>query len=85
MGDWFSVSVIDKNNIVGAGGTSDNPTILATYIASWYLMPGIENRIEDVSISQSLPQGLYMRVAYTSVGSVAPQVLINFITYVGTP
>jgi len=85
MGDWFSVSVIDKDNVVGAGGTPDNPTILATYIASWYLMPGVVNSVEDVSISQPLPQGLYMRVAYTSVGTVAPSILVNFITYVGTP
>jgi hypothetical protein len=85
IGDWISVSVIDKNNVVGAGGTADNPTILATYIASWYLMPGVVNSVEDVSISQLLPQGLYMRIAYTSVGSVAPSVVINFITYVGTP
>jgi len=85
MGDWFSVSVIDKNNVVGAGGTADNPTILATYIASWYLMPGVVNSVEDVSISQPLPSGLYMRVTYTSVGTVAPSVVVNFITYVGIP
>lgn len=85
MGDWISISVIDKDNVVGAGGTSDNPTILATYITSWYIMPNIENRVEDISISESLPAGLYMRVSYTSVGSVAPIVLINFITYIGTP
>jgi hypothetical protein len=85
MGDWFSVSVIDKDNVTGQGGTPDSPTILATYITSWYMMPGIENCVEDVSISEQLPQGLYMRIAYTSVGTTAPNVLINFITYVGTP
>lgn len=85
IGDWICVSVIDKDNVTGQGGTSDSPTILATYIISWYIMPGIENRIEDVSISQNLPAGLYMRIAYTSVGSTAPTGLINFLSYVGTP
>lgn len=85
MGDYISISVVDKDNVTGQGGTPDAPTILGTYVLAWYIMPGVENRLEDVSISESLPAGVYMRIAYTSVGSVTPNVLMNFISYVGTP
>jgi hypothetical protein len=85
VGDWISISVVDKDNVLGYGGTPESPTILGTYVLSWFIMPGVENILEDVSISQSLPQGVYMRIAYTSVGTTAPTALINFISYVGTP
>jgi hypothetical protein len=85
VGDWISISVIDKDNVLGYGGTPTSPTVMGTYVLSWYVMPGIENRLEDVSISQSLPAGVYMRISYTSVGTTAPSVLVNFISYIGTP
>ena len=85
MGDYIAISVVDKDNVTGQGGTPDNPTILGTYVLNFYIMPGIENRLEDVSISESLPQGVYMRIIYTSVGTIPPNVIINFISYVGTP
>lgn len=82
VGDWISISVIDKDNVIGAGGTPNNPTVLGIYVIGWYMMPGIENRLEDISVSQNLPQGVYMRISYTSVGNVNPKVVINFISYV---
>jgi hypothetical protein len=85
IGDWFSLQVIDKDDVTGQGGTPDVPTILGTYLISWYVMPGVVNAVEDVSISQQLPQGVYVRVVYTSVGTTAPNVLLNFISYTGTP
>lgn len=83
MGDWISVQVVDKDNVVGAGGTPDDPTILGIYVLSWYIMPGVDNKLEDVSISETLPQGVYVRINYTSVSSTAPQVIMNFLSYVG--
>jgi hypothetical protein len=85
LGDWISVQVVDKDNVTGQGGTPSNPTILGTYAISYYLAPGIPNKVEDVSISESLPAGVYMRVNYTSTGTVAPHAIINFISYVGIP
>lgn len=82
LGDWCSVEVIDMANIVGAGGTPDNPTVLGVYVLSWYMAPGMWNRIEDVSISQPLPQGVTLRITYTSTGSVAPHAILNFFSYV---
>jgi hypothetical protein len=86
LGDWLSVFVIDKDNVTGQGGTPDNPTVLGQYAISWFIVPGLFNRVEDVSISESLMQGLYLRFAYTSTSStVAPTAIVNFISYVGTP
>jgi hypothetical protein len=85
LGDWIAISVVDKDNVTGQGGTPTNPTVLGTYVLSWYILPNIENRLEDVSISESLPQGIYMRISYTSVGTANPTGLMNFISYVGTP
>lgn len=85
MGDWISVQVIDKDNVTGQGGTPTDPTILGTYAISYYIAPGVQNKVEDVSISESLPAGVYMRVNFTSTGTVAPHAIINFISYVGTP
>ena len=85
VGDWISVQVVDKDNVTGQGGTPSDPTILGTYAISYYIASGVPNKVEDVSISQSLPAGVYMRINYTSVGTVAPHAIINFISYVGTP
>lgn len=83
IGDSISISVIDKDNILGFGATPESPIVLGVYVISWYIMPGIENKVEDISISQPMPQGLYLRVAYTSVGEEAPVVLLNLISYTG--
>ena len=81
LGDWISVSVIDINNVTGAGANA----VLGQYVLSWYIVPGVWNTMEDISISQSLPSGMFLRFAYTSVGSTAPQAIVNFFSYVGTP
>lgn len=83
IGDWISVQVVDKDNVTGQGGTPENPTIIGSYAISWYIAPGIMNKLEDVSISESLPKGIYMRINYSSVGTVNPIAIINFISYVG--
>lgn len=83
LGDWLVVTVVDKDNVLGYGGTPDNPTVLGSYVTSWYIAPGMWNSVEDVSISQPLQQGLYMRISYTSVGSATdPQAIVNFFSYV---
>lgn len=83
MGDWISIQVVDKDNVLGYGGAPTAPTMVATYVISWYIMPGIPNELEDISISETLPAGLYMRVNYTSTSSTAPVALINFLSYLG--
>jgi len=87
LGDWITVSLIDKNNITGQGGTPEEPTILGTYVTNWFVMPGMENKLEDISITQQLPPGLFLRVTYNSVAPSGNPFkgIINFIAYAGTP
>ncbi len=85
LGDYVSVTVLDTSNITGQGGTPTNPTVLGTYVLSWYIAPGIWNTVEDISISQPLPQGVILQLAYTSTGTTAPTAIVNFFSYVGTP
>lgn len=80
-GDWISVNVIDKDNVIGLGGTPDNPTILSEYIPKWYVMPG-QNIIEDISLSSAIPPGLYFRFTYHSLGESNTIVASNLLTYV---
>lgn len=83
MGDYISLQIVDKDNVLGMGASPGNPLIVAEYIMKWCVMPGVPNEIEDVSISQALPQGLYIRVNYTSTSpSVDPQIVMNFLSYV---
>jgi len=85
IGDFITVQIIDKNNIIGKGGTSDNPTILATYVNNWYVIPSILNEVEDISLSNEIPVGLYMRFIYTNTSpTINSQVVINIISYQGS-
>ena len=86
VGDTVSIQVIDKNNVVGHGGTPDNPTILATYVNNWFVIPQDMNAIEDVSLSQPMLSGLFARIMYANSSSSADcQVIVNFLAYVGNP
>jgi hypothetical protein len=84
MGDYISVDVIDKDNVTGQGATPQKPITVGQYILQWFVMPNVPNEIEDVSISQTLIGGLYVRITYTSVSKIiSPQVITNLIAYTG--
>jgi hypothetical protein len=83
VGDTLTVQVVDKSNITGQGGTSENPTVLATYVNNWYVIPEDMNGIEDVSLSMPMIAGLYIRFIYTNSGTNACQVIVNLIAYQG--
>lgn len=78
VGDYMSVSIVDDDNLLGQGAGF----VLGEYVKKWFVMPGQINELVDVSISQVLMAGLYVRVTYTSVTATAPTVLVNFISYV---
>lgn len=81
LGDNLKLQIIDKDNVLGLGGSSEEPTILGEYVKEWYVMPGIKNELVDVSISQALPAGLYVRVIYESVGETDVVAILNLISY----
>jgi hypothetical protein len=81
LGDQLTVQIVDVNNILGAGANY----VVATYVNGWYVMPGIPNQIEDVSVSSEIPAGLYVNFLYTNVSSTqATQVIVNFLSYQGS-
>lgn len=74
FGDYASAVIIDKNNILGYGLN----TILATYITRWYINPGSEFSIETPYAGKLLA-GLFIRLAYTSVGlTTDPTMAVNY-------
>jgi len=67
QGDFVSCQVVDVDNILGLGAG----IMLKQFVTEWYLAPG-ERVAWDFSSSYpaKLFTGLYVRVIYTSVGTV---------------
>lgn len=80
VGDTLTVQVVDKDNITGLGSN----TVLATYVNSWYVIPEDMNAVEDVSLSQPMMAGLYIRFIYTNASSTDTKVIVNLLAYQGT-
>jgi hypothetical protein len=74
FGDYVAFSVVDKDNILGYGAG----VVLGTYLSSW-------NVSDDSAVQPALIidyptkvlANLYLRIAYTSVGSTAVNVAVN--------
>jgi hypothetical protein len=82
VGDTLTVQVVDKDNVIGLGAN----TVLATYINNWYVIPEDMNAVEDVSLSQPMMAGLYIRFIYgNSNATTDSQVIVNLLAYQGTP
>ena len=74
FGDYIEMEIIDKDNVLGYG----SGTILQTYIKNWYVSPTNKNVVE-VPYGGVVPKDLYIRVKYTSVGTVNDvKVALNF-------
>jgi hypothetical protein len=80
VGDIINVQVVDKDNITGYGVN----TILATYVNNWYVIPQDMNAVEDVSLSQPMSAGLYIRFVYTNSSVNDSKVIVNLLAYQGT-
>jgi len=80
VGDTLTVQIVDKDNITGAGANA----ILATYVNNWYVIPEDTNAVEDVSLSQPMPAGLYIRFIYVNSGTNDCKVIVNLLAYQGT-
>lgn len=73
-GDYIKVEVVDKDGISYPAGT-----VLKTYIPKRYLHPDIGKSDLNVPYAGHVPNGMYIRVKYTSVGTVNDvKVAINF-------
>lgn len=83
LGDNIGVTIIDKNDVLGLGGTSENPTLVSTFVEDneWCIMPDIANELIDESLSASIPDGLFLRLKITKGGVTTPKGIFNIYTY----
>lgn len=87
--DTLSIRVIDKDNVLGLGGTPANPTLVIEFIpkdsggkGEWGIAPNMWNELIDESITSSLPNGLYLRVEYIKNGGTnTPKAIVNLDSY----
>jgi hypothetical protein len=63
--DYFSAKVVDKDNILGYGAG----VVVSTWIKKFYLHPDSGMILITREVGQ-IPPGLYLRISYTSTGSV---------------
>lgn len=83
LGDKIGVTIIDKNDVLGLGGTPANPTLVSTFIVDgeWCIMPNIVNELIDEAISSPIPDGLFLRLKITKGGSTTPKGILNIYAY----
>lgn len=73
LGDWIDVAIVDKDSVTYPAGT-----ILKTYIRKWYVDP-VKSLSVKTPYAGLIPASMYIRIRYTSVGTVLdPQVAINY-------
>jgi len=84
FGDYVMADIIDKTNVIGLGGTEQDPTILSQYLKDkeFYLMPGNQELIDE-SISDPLPNGLFLRLRYyqAAAAELGPKSILNLMCY----
>lgn len=74
IGDLVNVKVIDKDGVGVTLGWYDQATFdlmgnyyeIELYAKNFPIVPDIWNIIEDLDLSDPIPQGLYLRIEYTS-------------------
>jgi len=83
LGDKIGITIVDKNNVLGLGGTPANPKLVSTFIpdGEWCLMPDIANELIDEAISSPIPDGLFLRLKVTKGGSNTPKGILNIYAY----
>lgn len=65
-GDSFTCEIIDIDNILGYGAN----TVLKTYIIKWYHDSATQKSILDNPYAGLIMKDLYIRLKYTSTGTV---------------
>jgi len=74
-GDYVECQIIDLDNVLGYGAG----TVLSQYVKKWYLDPSKSSIRVESPYAGSLPDGVYVRVKYHSVGTETdPSALINY-------
>lgn len=79
--DYFTLQLIDKDNVTGQGGSPAAPTVIAQYAEKWNLEDDGSSEIIEESVSDALPAGLYFRVQYRSAGTTDVDCRVNVRAY----
>ena len=66
LGDTFDLYLIDKNNVLGRGGTEQNPTIVAHFARAINVIPNTLMQNDSPALPAELIVGLFLRASYTS-------------------
>jgi len=74
-GDYVECQIIDVDNVLGYGAN----TVLTQYVKKWYLDPNTTKLILESPYAGALPNGVYVRIKYHSVGTeIDPSIMINY-------
>ncbi len=80
IGDYVDFHVIDKDNVLGLGGTPASPTVVTTYIDNLAVIAG-ERRTMRSGKGAEIPAGLYLRTVYHSSGPTDVHFLVDFLCF----
>lgn len=73
-GDYVTLQIVDKDNVLGYGAGF----VVNEWVKKWYV-PFSENRWKVTSeVTSEIPQNLYARLIYTSVGEQDVLVKMNY-------
>lgn len=77
FGDSVSFQVVDANGILAPAGT-----VLNQFVSNWCLVEDSQKQFEFQSnYPAKIYQNLVLRIVYTSVGIIDPELAINFILH----
>lgn len=75
FGDYVTIKVVDKDNVLGFGAN----LVVATIITKGYIDPQTTRVVTESEYARTIPAGLYIRIAYTNTNALlATQVAANF-------
>lgn len=74
FGDYVSVKIIDKDNVLGYGANF----VVATPVVKAYVDPSSSRIQAESEYARTIPTGLYIRISYTSIALLTTtQVAVN--------
>lgn len=77
FGDHITFQVVDVDGIIAPANT-----VLNQFVTNWYLVEDVQKQFEfQVNYPAKIYQGLTLRLKYTSVGEVTPELAINYILH----
>lgn len=78
FGDYIRLQVVDKDNILGYGAG----TVLNEFVTNWYVTDDTQAQFPlECPYPAKIISGLYVRIKYTSTGTTAVKLAVNFMLH----